>query len=361
MKESRREIPVKSTTPWRERAPVGDHQVMVVLLNMGGPGSISEVRGFLKRVFSDPWIIRFPLSFLLQSFFAHLLVFFRGRKTEDRYRLIGGGSPIGESTRRQAAALAEELKKRGRDLSVTICFNYSQPFSQETIARIKESGKTCVLPVSLYPHYSKATTGSSLYHLKKTAQKNFPELIFLNSEPYYLADSYIEAFVDRIKEGIQPSESLDDFYLLFSAHGLPLYFLMEGDPYPFQIVQTASKIADRLGRRREWTVSYQSAVGPMRWLKPTTADVLRDLAEAGIKKLLVVPISFVSDHIETLCEIDMEYRVLAEDWGIEDFRMTRALECHPRFIEALADCVEASLENFVTAESLKKGESRVAF
>ena len=215
--------------------------------------------------------------------------------------------------------------------------------------------------MSLYPHYSKATTGSSLYYLRKSAQKDFPELIFLNSEPYYLADSYIEAFVDRIKEGIQPSESLDDFYLLFSAHGLPLYFLMEGDPYPFQIVQTASKIADRLGRRKEWTVSYQSAVGPMRWLEPTTSQVLRGLAETGIKKILAVPISFVSDHIETLCEIDIEYRALAEGLGIEDFRMTRALECHPRFIEALADCVEESLENFITAESLEKGEHHVAF
>jgi len=324
---------------------IDDHQVMVVLLNMGGPQNTQEVAGFLKRLFSDRLIIRFPLSFLLQPVFANLMVFFRGKDSERRYGLIGGGSPILPSTLNQAQALEQELNKRGRDLAVVICFNYSPPFPEQTVAEIKKSGKTHVLPLSLYPHYSKATTGSSLYHLKKAAEKDCPEVTFLETPSYHLADPYIEALVERIHQQLKPHEVLEDFYLLFTAHGLPLYFLMEGDPYPFEINQTVVKILDRLGRTDEWAISYQSAVGPMRWLEPTTKTMIHALATRGVKKLIAVPISFVTDHIETLCEIDMEYRALAEGLGIEDFRMSRALECHPAFIEALADCVEGLLKH----------------
>ena len=130
---------------------------------------------------------------------------------------------------------------------------------------------------------------------------------------------------------------------MFSAHGLPLYFLKEGDPYPFQITQTVSKILARLNRTQNWTLSYQSAVGPLQWLKPDTEAMLRALARRGITKILVVPVSFVGDHIETIHEIDIEYREVAEEIGITDLRMSKAIECHPGFIHALADTVEQVL------------------
>ncbi len=322
---------------------VNDSQVMVVLLNMGGPKSIADVRPFLKRLFMDDLILRFPFYALLQPLFASLIVALRGQEAEKRYALIGGGSPIHRSTRQQTAALQKELQKRGRSLKVIYSFNYSEPLPQETIRVLKAAGKTDILPLSLYPHYSLATAGSNLHYLKKTAAKIYPELRFLKSSTYYLDDSYIQAFVDRIREQLKAGESLEDFYLLFSAHGLPLYFLTEGDPYPFEISQTVAKVVDRLGRKGTWAISYQSAVGPMRWLKPSTKSAIQALARRGIRKLLVVPISFVTDHIETLCEIDIEYRAVAEKAGIIDFRMNRALECHPGFINALADCVESSL------------------
>lgn len=335
-------------------ARINDDDVMVVLLNMGGPTANQDVKNFLHRVFADPLLIRFPFSKILQPLFAWLLVTLRWRATAQRYQLIGGGSPIYSSTQAQVDALRQELKRRGRNLDVTFSFNYSQPLPPDTIRELKDAGKRFILPLSLYPHYSQATTGSNLHYLRQAAEQNFPRLSFLESIPYYQHQGYIQAFCDRIQEQLNPDESLSDFYLLFSAHGLPLYFLTEGDPYPFQISQTVALILQRLNRSTGWCLSYQSAVGPMQWLKPSTDDVLRALARRGIKKVLVVPVAFVNDHIETLCEIDMEYRHFAQEIGIKDFRMSKAVEHHPGFISALADSVEAVLPKLPSASQQRE-------
>jgi len=320
-----------------------DHEIMVVLMNMGGPENPQEVKPFLKRLFSDSRIIRVPFSSVLQPIFSWLIVTLRWRVTQKRYSLIGGGSPILKSSLAQVKSLAVELKKRGRDLDVTLNFNYSRPLPEDTIAEVKKAGKKYILPVSLYPHYSENTTGSNLYYLTAAAQKIYPEVIFLKTDSYYLHDAYINAFIDRIGEQLKSGESLDDFYLLFSAHGLPLYCLTEGDPYSYQINQTVSRILDRLSRKNRWALAYQSAVGPFMWLRPYTEEMIKALARKGERKILIVPIAFVTDHIETTCEIDIEYRQVAVDAGVKDFRMSKALECHPGFVEALADCVESSL------------------
>ncbi len=315
----------------------------VVLLNMGGPRTNEDVRDFQRRLFSDPLLIRFPLSFISQRIFAWLLAVLRTRKAQARYRLIGGGSPIWESTRKQAEALKGELKKRGRNVDVVFSFNYSPPLPEETIDEVRATRREHLLCLSLYPHRSMATTGSSIHHLKKAAGRMAPSLQFHEGAGYHLHDGYIQAFVDRIHEQIRPGESLDDFYLIFSAHSLPLYLLTEGDLYPFQISQAAAKILTRLGRSTGWVICYQSAVGPIRWLKPSLQDTIQALSRRGFRKVLVIPVSFVTDHIETLWEIDIECRRFAGDCGIEDFRMSKAIECHPAFIQALADSVEEML------------------
>jgi len=327
-----------------ENVRVPDSEVMVTLLNMGGPKTNADVRDFQKRLFSDSRLIRFPMSWAFQRLFAWILVALRSKFAEERYRLIGGGSPIFESTQNQTKALQAELERRGRNVDVTFSFNYSPPLPEETILAVKKSGKKYILPLSLYPHYSKATTGSNVHYLKKAAKEIYPEVQFLDTPSYYLHEGYIQAFVDRILEQVQPGESLDDFYLMFSAHSLPIYFIKEGDLYPFQVSQTVTRVLAGLNRKDQWTIAYQSAVGPLQWLKPATEDMIAALAHRGTKKLLVVPISFVTDHIETTCEIDIEYRQVAEKLGIRDFRMSKAIECHPRFIEALADNVEEALQ-----------------
>jgi len=295
-----------------------DKNVMIVLLNMGGPKTNADVKSFQEHLFTDPILIRFPLSFLLQKVFARLLITFRLKAVQKRYQLIGGGSPIYKSTENQVRALTDELRRRGRYFDVIYGFNYSPPFPEETMRTVKQKNKKYLLPLSLYPHYSKATTGSNLYYLKKAAQKEYPGLKFMKSASYFLHDGYIQAFVDRIYESVEGEGHLKDYYLVFSVHGLPLYFLVEGDPYPFQVAQTTAKVLHRLGRSQDWVICYQSAVGPLQWLKPSTDDILAALARKGIKKVLVVPISFVGDHIETSCEIDIEYRHLANKLGIKD-------------------------------------------
>ena len=321
-------------------ANLKDEDIVVVLMNMGGPINIAEVEPFLRRLFNDPLILRFPFA---QSFFADLLIRSRLKAVQARYQLMGGGSPILASSLKQVSALAQELEKRGRKISVLLSFNYTVPLPIETIDEIKKMKKRHILPVGLYSHFSNSTTASNIFYLKKEAKKNYPQLQFLESYSYHLHEGYIQAFVDRIQEALKPGENLDDFYVLFSAHGTPLYFLNEGDPYAFLVSQTVSRILGVLNRKYNWSISYQSSVGPLLWLKPSTDAMLAALGSRGIRKMIIVPISFVTDHIETICEIDIEYREVAHKEGIEDFRMTKAVECHPGFINALADCVESSL------------------
>ncbi|MCA9400146.1 MAG: ferrochelatase [Candidatus Omnitrophica bacterium] len=322
---------------------IKDDQVLIALLNMGGPRNLEDIKAFQKCLFEDDLLIRFPLSFLLQKFFAWVLIFFRLNAVKERYKMIGGRSPIYQSTTAQAQALREELRRRGRDVMVTFSFNYSPPFPEDTVNKARRSGKKYILPLSLYPHYSKATTGSNMHYLKKSLDHKQADIALLPAPSYYLHDGYIQAFVDRILESLKEGERLEDFYLMFSAHGLPLYFLTEGDPYPFQVSQTVAKILGKLDRDANWSLCYQSAVGPLQWLKPSTDDMLTALAGRGIRKILVVPVSFVGDHIETIHEIDIEYRELADELKIEDFRMTKAIESHQGFITALADTVERSI------------------
>ncbi len=321
-------------------AQIKDEDVAVVLMNMGGPINLDEIEPFLRRLFNDSLIIRFPFA---QSIFADLLIRSRLKEVKERYKLIGGGSPLLASSLKQVEVLSNELKKRGRNIEVFLNFNYTDPLPEATIAQVKAGARKTILLMGLYPHYSFSTTGSNIFYLKKAAEANYPEANFIEAYSYHLYDGYVQAFVDRINEVIKPGEKLDDFYLLFSAHGTPVYFQQEGDPYAALIAQTIGRVLSGLKRQHNWATSYQSAVGPMAWLKPSTDAMLKSLAGKGVKKILVVPISFVTDHIETICEIDIEYREMAHKEGIEDFRMSKAIECHPAFISSLADCVENSL------------------
>jgi ferrochelatase len=207
---------------------------------------------------------------------------------------------------------------------------------------IERSGRRVILPLSLYPHFSSSTTGSNEFYLKRQVMADLPQATFLQAGAYYLHEGYIQAWVDRIHETLKPGESLDDFHILFSAHGTPMYLVNEGDPYVGQVAQTVQAIVGSLQRRQGWDLSYQSAVGPIKWIRPSTDEMLARLSKRGVKNVIVVPVSFVNDHIETLCEIDIEYRDMAMKLGFQDFRMVKGIECHAGFIRALADCVEAA-------------------
>ncbi|MBI5100710.1 MAG: ferrochelatase [Nitrospirae bacterium] len=324
----------------------------VLLLNLGGPDSLGAVRPFLYNLFSDREIIRLGPSFM-QKPLAYLISSLRHKKTESYYRQIGGKSPILEITTAQAQALEDKLNGRssltGRPVEavqpsalslppstfkVFPCMRYWRPFTEEVLPSVKAQGIKRVLALTLYPHYSVATTGSSVSKLKEVANGLPIELYTITS--WYDHPLYIEALVEKIHKGLGSFAGGGPVHVLFSAHSLPSKFIEDGDPYADHIKATIDAVTERI--RIEYDLSYQSKSGPVKWLEPSTEDMLRSLAGRGIKNLLVVPISFVSDHIETLYEIDIQYKAMAAELGM-DLRRTESLNTSPLFISALADIV----------------------
>jgi len=300
----------------------------VVLLNLGGPDSLRAVRPFLYNLFSDREIIRLGPS-PLQRPLAFLISTLRAKKTKRCYSLIGGKSPILEITLAQADALSKSI-----GLPVYIAMRYWHPSIEETLKRARLDGIKRVFGISLYPQWSKATTGSSVNALLREAERLGIEC--RTSGRWFDNPLYIDALCDLIKKGIEGFSPKMPF-LLFSAHSLPKKFIEEGDPYVEETLKTISLVMEKLGGLSpKWRLCYQSKSGPVEWLEPSTEEALRGLASEGIRDVLLVPISFVSDHIETLYEIDILYRKMAEDMGIT-LRRTESLNTHPLFISALRD------------------------
>ncbi|MBI5640755.1 MAG: ferrochelatase [Nitrospirae bacterium] len=314
-----------------------DSTTGVLLLNLGGPDSLEAVRPFLYNLFSDRDIIRLGPPFM-QKPLAYLISALRHKKTESYYRQIGGKSPILDITTRQAMALEEELRSaKGSEegFKVFVGMRYWHPLIENVIPQIYEAGIRRLIVLSLYPHYSIATTGSSLARLKEVIT-GFP-IGMSTISSWYDHPLYIDALVDSISEGIDMfGAGPAGVHVLFSAHSLPKKFIEEGDPYVDHIRATISEITKKIDI--PWDLSYQSKSGPVEWLEPSTDEILGALAKKGVKNLLVVPVSFVSDHIETLYEIDILYKKMAGELGM---RLERAesLNTSPVFISALRDIV----------------------
>ncbi len=349
----------------------------VILLNLGGPDSIGSVKPFLYNLFSDRDIIKLGPAFM-QKPFAWLISRMRAKKTEKSYSLIGGKSPILDITMAQAKALEDALNCSLFTVHCSLLFKvyvgmrYWHPFIEETVEQMHKDDIKKIIALSLYPHYSIATTGSSVKKFKEAVIKSYmgrgsrvKEQLTISSGEKMLTircslftvhcitswfnhPMYIDALVDVIKKGLEsfpPSltlptqrgrEGWGDVHVLFSAHGLPMRFIEEGDPYVHQIQGTIDEITKRISIM--WDISYQSKSGPVKWLEPSTDDKIKELAKKGVKNLLIVPISFVSDHIETLYEIDILYKGMAEGLGL-NLRRTESLNTHPTFIRALEDMV----------------------
>ena len=330
-------------------------EIGILLLNLGGPDSLEAVRPFLFNLFSDREIIRLGPS-IMQKPLAYLISALRHKKTEGFYRLIGGKSPIMDITSGQARALEKFLNDSrfalhdSRSFRVFIGMRYWHPLIEATIPEISHQGIKRVIAVGLYPHYSIATTGSSFSKMKEVVSR-FPMEAFTISS-WHDHPLYIDALVEKIQRGMdffhsQGGVTKDNVHVLFSAHSLPKKFIEEGDPYVEQIKGTINEIAKRV--KIQWDLSYQSKSGPVEWLEPSTDEMIKGLAGRGVKNLLVVPISFVSDHIETLYEIDILYKNMAKSLGM---RLERAesLNTSPLFISALAEIVKKGMKEAGWAE-----------
>ncbi|MDP8962801.1 MAG: ferrochelatase [Cyanobacteriota bacterium] len=320
-------------------------RVGVLLLNLGGPDELEDVRPFLYNLFSDPEIIRLPFSWL-QSPLAWLISTLRAKKSQDNYRQIGGGSPLRHITQAQAQALQEQLQSQGKDAKVYIGMRYWHPFTEEAIARIKRDAIEQLVILPLYPQFSISTSGSSFRLLEKLWQEDptLNRIEYTVIPSWYQQPGYLQAMAQLIAQELDQFPNPDSVHIFFSAHGVPVSYVTEaGDPYQQEIEDCTALIMQTLNRPNSHTLAYQSRVGPVEWLKPYTEDALQELGAQGVADLLVVPISFVSEHIETLQEVDIEYRELAEEAGIHNFQRVPALNTHPVFIDSLATLVDEAL------------------
>tara|TARA_Y100001968_G_scaffold304806_1_gene320145 strand:- start:626 stop:1777 length:1152 start_codon:yes stop_codon:yes gene_type:complete len=319
-------------------------------MNLGGPERIKDVGPFLYNLFSDPEIIRLPIS-AFQKPLAWLISTLRSSRSQQAYRAIGGGSPLRRITEQQARELQSELRDRGIDATSYVAMRYWHPFTESAVADIKADGINQVVVLPLYPHFSISTSGSSFRELNRLrkADPDFSELPIRCIRSWFDQSGYLDSMAELIEKQILECDSPQQAHVCFTAHGVPKSYVEDaGDPYKDEIENCSLLIIDKLenslGYTNPYTLSYQSRVGPEEWLKPYTEDVFEKLGEAGTKELVVVPISFVSEHIETLQEIDMEYRELAEKYGIEKFLRVPALNTDPIFIKGLADLVADCLE-----------------
>lgn len=322
-------------------------RVGVLLLNLGGPDKLEDVQPFLYNLFSDPEIIRLPFSWL-QKPLAWFISTRRSKTSQENYRKIGGGSPLRQITEAQGEALKAQLSELGQEANIYIGMRYWHPYTEEAIAQIvaDDIDKLVILP--LYPQFSISTSGSS-YRLLETLWQENPKLQQIEYSviaSWYKQEGYLQAMAQLIAQELDQLANPDDAHIFFSAHGVPKSYVEEaGDPYQQEIEECTHLIMQTLNRSNPHTLAYQSRVGPVEWLQPYTEEAIEDLAHKGVKNLVVVPISFVSEHIETLEEIDIEYREVAEEAGIENFRRVPALNVDPVFIKALADLTLDALKS----------------
>jgi len=316
-------------------------KIAVILLNLGGPETLEGVRPFLLQLFRDRKIIRLPL----QPVLSRLIVHFRLKNVIENYRKIGGGSPLLKITRQQGEALQEKLRAAGLDVIVLMAMRYTSPTVKDALNAIAKEGAETILALPLYPHYSRTTTGSSLNDLDRALEGAGGRKEYIAVRSWCDHPGYLDVLAAKVREGLASflGEYAGRVEVIFSAHALPQKMIDEGDPYLFEIEKTVSGVVDRLGGIPHH-LAFQSRSGPVKWMRPGTEEVIDRLAAAGKRALLMVPVSFVSDHIETLYEIDMLYRDRALERGIVEYRRTESLNTDPRFIEALAQIVMKRLE-----------------
>ncbi|GMH72126.1 hypothetical protein TL16_g05836, partial [Triparma laevis f. inornata] len=335
---------------------IGDPKVGVLFLNLGGPEKSTDVEGFLYNLFADPDIIRLPpLLSTLQKPIALAISKRRAPKSRAAYNSIGGGSPIVKYTTQQANLISASLiKNHNLNVKTYIGMRYWYPFTDQALKEIAEDDIQSLVILPLYPQFSVSTSGSSLRLLQEEFSKE--ESIVSKKMKHTVVDSwynrpgYVKSVADLIKIELESftTEELESGgkrHVLFSAHGVPQSYIDNGDPYQEQIIECVEKIGGEMPEGVEVHLSYQSRVGPIEWLRPYTDDVLPTLGSSGVKNLVVVPISFVSEHIETLEEIDIEYKELALESGITNWRRCPALNTDETFINDMADLVVESLQS----------------
>ncbi|KAI9189741.1 ferrochelatase hem15 [Blastocladiella emersonii ATCC 22665] len=321
----------------------------ILLMNLGGPETLDAVYPFLQSLFSDPDLIPIPF----QDKLAPIIAKRRTPKIQDQYAQIGGGSPIKMWTEKQGRAMDElldQLSPATAPHKSFIGFRYASPMTDDAVKAIQDAGFKRAVAFTQYPQYSCSTTGSSLNELYRQLKELDPkgELDWSVIDRWPTHRGLVKAFADRIRAGLEqyPAEVRSKVILLFSAHSLPMTVVERGDPYVHEVAATVNAVMAELGNSNPYRLSWQSKVGPRAWMGPQTSDVLESLGKKKLDNVLLVPIAFTSDHIETLFELDLEYLEEAKSkWGMQGVRRVESLNDSPLFIEAMADLVHNHLKD----------------
>jgi protoporphyrin/coproporphyrin ferrochelatase len=327
-------------------------RVGVVLFQLGGPDTLEAIQPFLFNLFCDPDIIDFPGARIGRRPLAKLISVTRAKKVQHHYSVIGGGSPIRRFTEQQAQALESTLVDSGLDARCFVAMRYWHPFTAEAIEKVAAANCDELVLLPLYPHFSSTTTGSSFNEWDRRFR---PDVPVHRVQSFYRNELYLSSLVERVEEGLARFPQPERAEIVFSAHSVPQAVIDRGDPYQRQIEEMVELLMARGGWGNLYHLCYQSKVGASKWLQPSLHDTLRVLAADSVRELCVVPVSFVSDHVETLGEIDHEARQEAQELGFTQFEVTRGLNDSPTFINALASLVcEALTSADCTLETEKE-------
>ncbi|MCK9408839.1 MAG: ferrochelatase [Bacteriovoracaceae bacterium] len=322
-------------------------KIAVVLLQLGGPDKLESVEPFLYNLFCDPDIIDVPGAFLFRKTLARIISSRRAPVVQQLYKRIGSKSPIFKQTKLQAIRLLEMLRGNGHTVDVHIAMRYWHPMTEEAVSNVMATKPDRIILLPLYPHYCKATTGSSVNEWKRVSKKlKLPDIPTVLVEHYYEHPLYIKALVKRIRVALNrvPEKERSHLQIVFSAHGTPMKLVRDGDPYSHHIRKTYERVVEQGQFGLPHLLCFQSKVGPQKWLTPSLTGTIERLGHEGATHILVVPIAFVTDHIETLSEINIEARDEALKLGVKYYDMMPALLTEELFIRCLADLVEKKIE-----------------
>jgi ferrochelatase len=314
----------------------------IVLAQMGGPGNLDEVAPFIRSIFSDRDVVPIGGPPWVSTGFGMVVSKIRGPRAREYYRQIGGGSPILATTCRQAELLAAELQLRGHDAAVAVAMRHSRPDTMMAVQELCAAGVEQLVLLPLYPHYSFATTGSSEKELRQVLAELAPSIPLTVIRTWHDHPSYLDLQTRLVTEMLDklPSCERENAAVLFSAHGLPQSAVSRGDPYPGEIERTVAGVIERLDHRVDARLGYQSRSGPISWIGPGTEEFIDEFAREGRESISLVPISFVSDHVETLYEVDILFRDVARDAGIEHYQRAAVLNDGAGVGPMLADIFE---------------------
>jgi ferrochelatase len=308
----------------------------VILFNLGGPDKLKNVEPFLFNLFNDPAILNLPT--FIRYPLAKLIANRRAPTAKKIYQELGGSSPILKLTEEQASALEFKLNKDDNtsEYKCFIVMRCWHPRAENVVKEVIHYEPEEVILMPLYPQYSAATSGSSINEWQNICKKNNFEVKTCTLCCYPTDDNFIQAHKDEIEKKIK---NLDNFKLIFSAHGLPEKNIKKGDPYQWQVEQSVDKIVKSLNiKNLDWILSYQSRVGPLKWIGPSTEDIIVENSKLG-KQIVLVPIAFVSEHSETLVELDIEYKELADKNGCKNYIRVPALGKNENYIKAMSNLI----------------------